>query len=653
MATYWLGEGGNDGNNGTTYALRKLTPSAALALLTTKGDILNIVGTVDMESSQYVINGISLGNAGTSYDDPALIIRGTDSSGDPAIATLLGDATHYHFVTFDDRVNFAIIRGIHIDQSTTTNNYATYPIRVEGWGRTPVLIQYCIFEGDPTEQTPGQWTHAVHAIATAHADQHGGLESINEVLVQHCYFDHSSMHADNAHLIHADHCVFYTTTFSVAASPPVAVDMDTNTTRSNVGVKMTNCTLDYWHACSTVAGARHFNIVGDYLTDGTPLRDREIHSNLICVASSELMAANQLWNGGMIDSGNLNITGLWSGTMGYNAFVFDTNVTSTIASTSVVDFYENHFHPDQPDTVTGTQLYDTDVLLNNDVIGSVINETSAWTWTDINNSGYDIDLPKDYRLSHSGNIVYMTMAEDGGRVGAVQENVNRAPSGLARTYRVNENNVLTVNATNGMLAGATDPDGDTVFATSLTTPTHGTLVSYNITTGSFVYRPDAYYSGGDSFTFKITDGDLSSDATTVTIAVFSTGSAVVTNIIDTAPFYRPTLEVRTEFGMKSTKNRVKHRNINNYTEDRDWNESTHRVINVGAATTVQVTLGGVAEAQYMIVETDNDIDVSINDAARYWTVSKCAAVALGSITTIYLKNNSAANVAQVKLCVAD
>lgn len=652
MATYWLGEGGNDGNNGTTYALRKLTTAAALALLTTKGDILNVVGTVDMDTTHYIINGISLGNEGTSYDDPALIIRGTDSSGDPAMAVLLGDATHAAFVTFDDRVNFAIIRGIHFDQSITTNSYTTYPIKIEGIGQTPILFQYCIFEGDATEQTPGQRMKACRANAFRHADQVGGEFSENEVLAQHCYFDHSSMAADTAHPIHADHCVFYTTTFALAASPVAAVNMDTNTQRYAVGTKMTNCTLDYWHACSTPGGARHFEIVRDYIADTTTSREREVHSNLICVASSELMAANQLWNGGMIDGSSVNITGVWGGIVGYNAFVFDDNVVDTIASTSIVDFYKDHYHPDQPNTTTGTKIYDTDVQHDRDVIGSFIEGTSAWTWTDINNGGYNIDLPKDYRLSWNTSAL-ITMAEDGGRVGAIQENVNRTPTAIDPTYRADENIVMDISAALGLLNGATDPDaGDTLSITSMGTPAHGTLVSYNITTGSFVYRPDPFYSGADSFTYKVSDGTTNSATATATIFVFPASSAVVTNLVDTAPFFRPSLFVETEFRTKWKKNRKKALNESNYTDGQQWNESTSRSIMLTPSATATVTLGGIASAKYLILETDQDIEVSIDGTDKYWPVSKVVAVAMTEFASISLHSLSTTN-AQVILTVVD
>ena len=90
MATYWLGAGGNDANDGTSYANRKATWAAALALITSKGDVLNVVGTVEMDNTPYTMDGDVLTSLpGTSFLDPAFTIRGTDSDGQPAQATAL------------------------------------------------------------------------------------------------------------------------------------------------------------------------------------------------------------------------------------------------------------------------------------------------------------------------------------------------------------------------------------------------------------------------------------------------------------------------------------------------------------------------------------------------------------------------------------
>ena len=66
---------------------------------------------------------------------------------------------------------------------------------------------------------------------------------------------------------------------------------------------------------------------------------------------------------------------------------------------------------------------------------------------------------------------------------------------------------------------ATDPDGDTLTYGVVTGPTHGILTGFDPTTGAFTYTPAADYNGADSFTFKVTDGSVDSDAATFAITV--------------------------------------------------------------------------------------------------------------------------------------
>lgn len=77
--------------------------------------------------------------------------------------------------------------------------------------------------------------------------------------------------------------------------------------------------------------------------------------------------------------------------------------------------------------------------------------------------------------------------------------------------------VLEMDAANGLLSLATDPDGDLLTAELMFGTDHGTLeVNPN---GSFTYVPEPGFYGTDAFVFEITDGTLRSEVVTAEIEV--------------------------------------------------------------------------------------------------------------------------------------
>jgi VCBS repeat-containing protein len=94
--------------------------------------------------------------------------------------------------------------------------------------------------------------------------------------------------------------------------------------------------------------------------------------------------------------------------------------------------------------------------------------------------------------------------------------VNGAPSALADAYNLNEDSTLNQSLP-GVLANDTDPDGSPLTAVLVANPTHGTL-SLN-GNGSFTYTPSLNYNGLDTFTYRASDGSLTSGITTVTLTV--------------------------------------------------------------------------------------------------------------------------------------
>lgn len=100
--------------------------------------------------------------------------------------------------------------------------------------------------------------------------------------------------------------------------------------------------------------------------------------------------------------------------------------------------------------------------------------------------------------------------------------VNDAPIASGDSYSVNEDNPLTVTVP-GVLGNDSDPDGPGMTAVLNGGPAHGTL-SLNAN-GSFAYTPALNYNGPDSFTYRASDGSLSSSVVTVSITVNAVNDA--------------------------------------------------------------------------------------------------------------------------------
>ncbi len=74
---------------------------------------------------------------------------------------------------------------------------------------------------------------------------------------------------------------------------------------------------------------------------------------------------------------------------------------------------------------------------------------------------------------------------------------------------------------------ANDPDNDTLTYTIVSNGALGTAAITNAQTGAFTYTPNPNATGTDSFTFKATDGTLSSNAGTISITIAKNNQAPV------------------------------------------------------------------------------------------------------------------------------
>jgi VCBS repeat-containing protein len=135
----------------------------------------------------------------------------------------------------------------------------------------------------------------------------------------------------------------------------------------------------------------------------------------------------------------------------------------------------------------------------------------------------------EYGFTGVDSVVYTISDGKGGTDTAtftitVKSDRNHKPEAKNDRYEVSEDEVLTVSAP-GVLGNDRDRDGDSLSATLVAGPRHGTLV-FNAD-GSFVYTPDANFHGKDYFTYRVSDGEAESRVAKVVIRVHAVNDAPV------------------------------------------------------------------------------------------------------------------------------
>jgi len=129
--------------------------------------------------------------------------------------------------------------------------------------------------------------------------------------------------------------------------------------------------------------------------------------------------------------------------------------------------------------------------------------------------------------NYNGSDSFTFRASDGslysnnGAVNITVTPVNDAPVANSANVTTAEDTSLLGNAV------ATDIDSPNLTYSLVSGPSHGTL-TFNAD-GSYVYKPAANYNGSDSFTFRASDGSLSSNNGTVNITVTPVNDAPVAN----------------------------------------------------------------------------------------------------------------------------
>ena len=136
-------------------------------------------------------------------------------------------------------------------------------------------------------------------------------------------------------------------------------------------------------------------------------------------------------------------------------------------------------------------------------------------------------------------FTYVTTDSEGaqstGTVSITVSELNDAPVAAADTKTVAEDSSSNKVA---VLDNDSDPEDDTLTLDSVSTPEHGTATL----SGNFVlYTPDANYSGTDTFTYKVSDGNgnLSSETVTVTVTGSNDAPTAVDDALGTVSSAKP------------------------------------------------------------------------------------------------------------------
>ncbi len=172
------------------------------------------------------------------------------------------------------------------------------------------------------------------------------------------------------------------------------------------------------------------------------------------------------------------------------------------------------------------------VGLNSATLSALVGATptSGETYVLINNDGSDAIVGTFAGLAEGATVTLgghrFVISYHGGDGNDVVLTADHAPVAGASTlsYLLNEDQSLSV-AVPGLLAGASDADGDPLSVVLSTGTAHGTLTLNP--DGSFTYTPNTNFAGSDSFTYTVSDGDLASALVTVNITILAVNHAPI------------------------------------------------------------------------------------------------------------------------------
>ena len=179
------------------------------------------------------------------------------------------------------------------------------------------------------------------------------------------------------------------------------------------------------------------------------------------------------------------------------------------------------------DEITGLSSTSFATVLANDfevdgenLTATLVEDPSNGEVTLFNNNGIFIYVP-DNNYFGSDEMYYIasdgTSLSDTTLVQITIIEVDDPPVGNGDTLYVDEDDILVLNSTNGVLSNDVDVDGDMLVSELLRDVTKGTIDFYS--DGSLTYIPESDFFGNDSFTYVAKDESNVTDSIEVVIIV--------------------------------------------------------------------------------------------------------------------------------------
>lgn len=222
----------------------------------------------------------------------------------------------------------------------------------------------------------------------------------------------------------------------------------------------------------------------------------------------------------------------WQGTDSFTYTAFDGTAYSKISTVTLYVVPDEISHTINEDTVLNVesqagllaftsdyQEEDFTALLHDDADHGALtlNEDGSYIYTP-DPDWYGQDSFTAQVISESLNAVMVTV-----RLTVLP--VNDLHQGSSHSYEIEEDTVLNIEGSLGLLAHLSDPEGDPLTIILEKQSSHGTLMLNS--DGTFSYIPDADWYGQDSFQYRITDGIETGSLHTITLNVLPVNDAPV------------------------------------------------------------------------------------------------------------------------------